>query len=127
MTQDSPFDFFGVNLVSSSGNPTVQIVLRAQDLYVQGFYVPDRSTYYHFNDAAFTAYPGTSTNPVTDVTLPFAGSYASMMQSPRGPASSRSLTESPMTFHIKRCLAGTSSPPTMWVSCRTGRAWKCQR
>ena len=79
VSSDERGNYFTVN-ISSSGHPPIRILIRAHDMYVQGYLVPGTNTYYHFNDATLSHWPGagTSANPPQSLTLPFGGSYGSM-------------------------------------------------
>ncbi|WP_043675705.1 ribosome-inactivating family protein [Streptomyces xylophagus] len=79
VSNDERNNYFTVN-ISSSEHPPIRILLRAHDLYVQGYLVPGTNTYYHFSDATLSHWPGagTATNAPRSVALPFGGSYASM-------------------------------------------------
>ncbi|WP_460068160.1 ribosome-inactivating family protein [Streptomyces sp. YKOK-I1] len=90
ISNDEINNYFTVNITSNE-HPQIRILLRAHDLYVQGYYVPGTRTYYYFSDATLSHWPGagTSANPPRALRLPFGGSYASMAsyahQTPRSP------------------------------------------
>ncbi|MFI6404694.1 ribosome-inactivating family protein [Streptomyces sp. NPDC050548] len=79
VTHDEQNNYFTVN-ITSDDHPQIRVLVRAHDLYVQGYLVPGTSTYYYFNDATMSHWPGagSSTNPPRALRLPFGGSYASM-------------------------------------------------
>ncbi|WP_078623171.1 ribosome-inactivating family protein [Streptomyces prunicolor] len=79
MTTGDANDYFSVNVWESSldGNvPSVRLIVRAENLYIQGVYVPDLSYYYHFGDATAKSYLPTSI--ASNLQLPFSGDYLSM-------------------------------------------------
>lgn len=79
VSNDERNNYFTVN-VDSYEHPRIRILVRAHDLYVQGYLVPGTNTYYYFNDATLSHWPGagTSSNTPRALRLPFGGSYASM-------------------------------------------------
>ena len=71
-------DYFWVN-VHDGPNLLTQLVVNAQNLYVQGYYNPRDHTYYYTSDATLRDVnwlPSSSTEPNYATALPFAGSYA---------------------------------------------------
>lgn len=71
-------DYFIVN-VFDGPNLLTRLVLNAQNLYVQGYYNPNDSTYRHTSDAQLQDVnwvPSSSGAPPVALALPFAGIYA---------------------------------------------------
>jgi hypothetical protein len=79
-TEADTNDYFFVNVWDGS-TELVQLVIRAHDMYVQGYYAPGSSTYYRFRDAALQGtgwLPSSSNSQPTEYALPFDGSYLDM-------------------------------------------------
>jgi hypothetical protein len=77
-TESATDDYFLVN-VFDGPNLLTRLVLNAHNLYVQGYYNPNDSTYRHTSDADLQNVnwlPSSSTNPPIAVALPFSGGYA---------------------------------------------------
>ena len=85
-TDTNAQDYFLVN-VFDGPNLLTRLVLNAHNLYVQGYYNPNDSTYHYtatadLRDARWL--PSTSANPQIAVQLPFSGNYAGTTRTPDG-------------------------------------------
>lgn len=82
LSTSNSHDYFTINVRrsgrSSNDAADIRIVVRARDLYLQGYYDTANAVYYRFNDATLTDYRPTTRARV--VVLPYDSQYSSVTQ-----------------------------------------------